>query len=1565
MQIIFKILIIIFLFNSTLKSQVFNATEISTDEFPKVKTTVITKDRADKNIGDLTKNDFTVTENGRLIPNAELNLTCRDVTEKPELAIVLAIDRTGSMGVKIADDRNDTRWDWVKKGVETFLNSLEFVGRTKVAIIAFSNTSTIVCDFSNDVQELLDSLDQVIVQGPTKYDPPYIKKEGRESIVNLLKDCPPELRRISIFLTDGLPDTEPSTKDIIDSLNFYSITGYNITFFEKMYPALNTISVSTGGRSFQVLNEEDLDAIYTAIAIEAQEASFCELSWIAKYACSAAEVNREVEIKFTRFSPNITNLRTYKVPDEGIAIRDLSSKTLSFGDPEVGPNFSVEKTLEIGITRAPFRANNISIIPNNQGFSFKGIFVDDQPYNYGDIINVGSIIKVNVEFEQFDSKTLRRATLIVEGQECEPIAELVGGTVSVFLESQNDGEVYTTCDNIEVLWSGVQNNTPVHISYSSDNFNNDSNYIATRTGLSYNWNNTPAPGDYKLKLRVDPTENYLWAKSIATGTDIYARSIALSNNEVFSYVVGNYNNTATFEDTTISSRGGKDIFLAKYNAAGKLLWVNSLGGDAIDTASAVCVDNTDNIYFTGSIRKTARFGSTNINIPFEGLPYFFISKTSPDGGNYVTRIIGAQDIYVDFEIWGNAIRFNEATGLIEVRGEYRNTRNGVNTQSGSRNFQGDGSRRRFTAFYDKDLNLVDIQMSYLGGVFSSNEVTTEDGKNTYKVDTFTNDISFGPFNLKHDRQTDSYIFRYGQNEESTAISEIPFKIEKPILDFDNTGPIDFGDVAYGVNQDLTSPKLLITRSLLPIEIDSFNITGPNANDFSLDQNLAGLIVESGIANAQDVIFRFTPSDMGVRIATLNVFGHCADPISIQLQGNGICDLSSSNILEFGNSNLNKPKTILFEDVFINNNDASVRIRPEITNDPLSEFEIISINGDPGLVGQIITVLGLESINVQISFTPKETGLREAKLSYSAETQGCADITSDLNGIGIESSIDYSSVSFEKKRINTVNTLELVITNNGSLSEEIENIWVEENDIFEIILPNDLSIASGESISATLIFTPLADAEYEETIYLKLVTSENVLDLATVRGIGTNPTAIASLDCPPSPPQTGKLEIVNLRIENQSSYEETVLENIQINAASDFTFMDNSKEINVTQIIGENEFIDIPVQFLPTGSGNRNVVFRLTSRTNVGNNVDEEVLDPINRNNEFSCFAVPGDGVRDVNFGNILACHEDVISEIIPNTTGSLITLLNHQITGMDAIYFNTNIVDGTIFDTDYAFDIIFAPDVEKSYMATLTVTVEENNVQTTYQFDLTGEGKDIKINSAEEQIVGQPGISTRITILAEIPELKYDVESLDIRIGFNETMISFLNNINIYPDVISNINWTWNTPIEIGNNNNLISIVGSSNDNFSGLNNQNVQLFETSFFSFLGNTLISSIFAHDYIDNCPNPIEEIATVQIDSICTDDIRLIDVSNLNRAIIKPKSNIVSNQLEVEYSVMFNNTFAKIYLMNYLGQIEKVFVEEIKSEGWHEDSYSLDNISSGMYNLIYESGNRRNSKKIIISK
>lgn len=101
MQIIFKILIIIFLFNSTLKSQVFNATEISTDEFPKVKTTVITKDRADKNIGDLTKNDFTVTENGRLIPNAELNLTCRDVTEKPELAIVLAIDRTGSMGVKI------------------------------------------------------------------------------------------------------------------------------------------------------------------------------------------------------------------------------------------------------------------------------------------------------------------------------------------------------------------------------------------------------------------------------------------------------------------------------------------------------------------------------------------------------------------------------------------------------------------------------------------------------------------------------------------------------------------------------------------------------------------------------------------------------------------------------------------------------------------------------------------------------------------------------------------------------------------------------------------------------------------------------------------------------------------------------------------------------------------------------------------------------------------------------------------------------------------------------------------------------------------------------------------------------------------------------------------------------------------------------------------------------------------------------------------------------------------------------------------------------------------------
>jgi hypothetical protein len=45
------------------------------------------------------------------------------------------------------------------------------------------------------------------------------------------------------------------------------------------------------------------------------------------------------------------------------------------------------------------------------------------------------------------------------------------------------------------------------------------------------------------------------------------------------YVAGGYSGTATFGNTSKTSKGDSDIFVAKYNANGVLQWVQSAGGE--------------------------------------------------------------------------------------------------------------------------------------------------------------------------------------------------------------------------------------------------------------------------------------------------------------------------------------------------------------------------------------------------------------------------------------------------------------------------------------------------------------------------------------------------------------------------------------------------------------------------------------------------------------------------------------------------------------------------------------------------------------------------------------------------------------------------------------------------------------------------------------------------------------------------------------------------------------------------------------------------------------------------
>lgn len=131
----------------------------------------------------------------------------------------------------------------------------------------------------------------------------------------------------------------------------------------------------------------------------------------------------------------------------------------------------------------------------------------------------------------------------------------------------------------------------------------------------------------------DASGNVLWAKSAGgtTGYD-YANSVAV---DAFgnTYITGIFQSTTlSFGTTTLTNVGSIDIFLAKYDASGNLLWAKNAGGTSSDDARSVAADASGNIYMTGSFQSpTLSFGTTTLTNVSSGSNDIFLAKYDPFG----------------------------------------------------------------------------------------------------------------------------------------------------------------------------------------------------------------------------------------------------------------------------------------------------------------------------------------------------------------------------------------------------------------------------------------------------------------------------------------------------------------------------------------------------------------------------------------------------------------------------------------------------------------------------------------------------------------------------------------------------------------------------------------------------------------------------------------------------------------------------------------------------------------------------------------------------------------------
>jgi hypothetical protein len=78
--------------------------------------------------------------------------------------------------------------------------------------------------------------------------------------------------------------------------------------------------------------------------------------------------------------------------------------------------------------------------------------------------------------------------------------------------------------------------------------------------------------------------------------------------------------------------GNDDIFIAKYNADGTLLWAKQAGGNNTDNGRGISVLSDGSFFITGHFKRTATFGSGETNetsLTPAGFYDIFIAKFQP------------------------------------------------------------------------------------------------------------------------------------------------------------------------------------------------------------------------------------------------------------------------------------------------------------------------------------------------------------------------------------------------------------------------------------------------------------------------------------------------------------------------------------------------------------------------------------------------------------------------------------------------------------------------------------------------------------------------------------------------------------------------------------------------------------------------------------------------------------------------------------------------------------------------------------------------------------------------
>lgn len=1552
-------------------AQIFKVYQPDVSKYPKVSSYYTATQQVGQDVVDISgldSADFEVVENGIRIDPKTVTKRCSTIVDGPSVCVVLVIDKSGSMGEVVDQQTGSTRFDFVKQAAQVFVNAVNFVGNSRVAVVSFDGEAYLEQEFSNNRTLLNNKINDIVLGSATKYDPPML--DPRWGALQLLKDgnCVAPTKRVVIFLTDGNPNEPPPVSDttILNALNANGIIFYAITAFSGMNKYLQKWAEKTGGKPF-VADGQDaksrLVEIYKQIANELQSKQQCYLEWPSPMSCDEGGRKRNVEITLKK-GFNITSSTTYTAPANSVLKIDVSDPVVFFGDPDpAAGDPPVKKTVTV-------TAKNGRIVLTSGSISTSGgnyiLLPPNDASKFPIVVDSGKSVTFEIEFTQSLPKNFRQGTFVLKGIPCDPpIISLVAGLSQVVLlgPGKFEKEVFQSCEDITIRWAGIKPEQQVIIQYSLDDGATWNLISDTATGLSYVWstsaiNKLPIGTKYKIRIQIPSAKTYIWAKSFGGVNNDSTTSIALSQDGLYEYISGGYAGSGVaFGSVTLNSENGSpDGFVSQIDGSGNVVWANSFGGSGDDKATGVAAGPNNVCYVTGYYTGEAKFGSRTTNPNNKSVKNFFMARYSSSGQLPSFYDDTRSKLNLTGESYGTEIAYDPSDNRIYVHGMFKGRikDESLNVTLASVN---QNVFEPFTAIFRETGEILLLQRgkNELQRPYTKMTATDKDGC-IYTTNKFGQDTTIGSFSLQTAGNNDAYVSKFCGVPASSDVSNFPFAIAKPDLVSVDKTKVLFrfkNKTAVGVTSEESIETGICNYGTITTEIIDVDFTN---DQFELTSALEGRQFTPPNCDTVPLIIKFTPKVAGDTCTDIIIYATCSDPVRITVCAEAIdpCTFTKKDV-DFPATLVGGTYDTTVTEVFCNTSNVQLSGKLTLGGSNPEDFEILSV--DPGWTPSIpagikdttFTLNPGKCITVKFRFKPSAAGNRTAFLHYNIPS-ACGEAKSLLNGRGLAPlALEVGAATWTCTRPGTKVTQKVTIKNIGTSEATINSVNAGPAPFS---LPTPVAafpLAANTSKDIDVEFAPATVGTYTGTLTVNATATSGTKDFTS---------ALSGESCVP---------VVSL---SKNCFDLTAIGSSS--GKSDAIIVSNTGnfDLNVTAInvlsgdVGAFNTPGFQPQVFTVQAGAQQPISGTFTPGTVGllKALVEIVSDGIPGRDTIEVCGTSFAADTTIDFGTILVCERPTAGPInYSNPSGGLVNIdvssdnPNFVVTPSGLISLPSN-------GTPIPFTITFAPTVPNSYSG--TIKIGPKNVQVKGTARVTPIDYYVSPSTADNLTI-RPGDITKVTVKADVGGSlsKVVLDTMNMTFTYNDQLFTIASN-NGVPITNSILpGWTW-TPtqskgmLKVGGKG--PAIVGPATG---------MSLFSVDFVGYLADKLVYTIATNavlpaQYQTCLPTTSKGTEFILDDNICFVAGRLINTGSTTYQLHQPKPTPAVNEAKIEYGIGLSGN-ASIELVDAMGQKVMTLIDQPHASGNYEMTLDVSRIPAGVYFYVLRSGPYLERQKLVITK